>query len=260
MRPRSSKTVRVSTERHSNCCRNPSPGLKLIRLQSWPWPVRLRRNPFSDTTTVTGSSATFFFRRRHGVRRLDERAAGVAELLRGGADFGDDLTPKNPSFARRRSSDARSLLSFFEFAFDREGFEFRQLAQAHLKDVVRLTLGEREFAHQVGLRLFAVPDHLDHAVEVEEHDPAAFIDVDAVEDLLQARPAPAAHRLGTERDPLAQDVEKPLLLGLVAPIMTRFTGTFDSGGRSARGASSRIPDGRRARTWAQRPGAPRRPS
>ena len=58
-RPLLPKTSRLSTVRHSNVPYSPSPALKAKPAASCPWPWRARTQPFSLTTTVTGSSITF---------------------------------------------------------------------------------------------------------------------------------------------------------------------------------------------------------
>ena len=77
--------MKVSTVRHSNVPYKPSPDLKAKALASWPWPVRARTQPFSETTTVTGSSttltsATAFFSSWISVRRGSAKVLASASI------------------------------------------------------------------------------------------------------------------------------------------------------------------------------------
>jgi hypothetical protein len=138
-------------------------------------------------------------RDRDALGFFDGRAPLVAEPLGVLAHF---LRGELPAFGRRAQQPLQRACSFFSSSSSRSmriPSRRASLPQADVEDVVGLALGELELRHELGLGLVALADELDHRLDVEEDEEPSLEDVDAVGDLVEAEPQPAARgrRAGT---------------------------------------------------------------
>ncbi len=117
-RPLLPNTTRVSTVRHSKAPYSASPALKPKLAASCPWPLRERTQPFSDTTTVTGSSTTRtstadFFSAWMSVRRGSANclaSASISFTIRRRSAAGLPRMSSSFSWPARRSLSSCSIL------------------------------------------------------------------------------------------------------------------------------------------------------
>ena len=191
-RPVESMTATLCTERVSKIGVRPVAGLVGdVRRGRARGRCRARTQPLLETMIVSGSSMTW----RSNVARSASsiwRAARVAVCLRVVADLlGDELL--HLGVAAEQALQLLALaLQLLQLGLDLDAFEARELPQPDLQDVLGLHLGQLELLHQLGLGLVRIADDLDHLVDVEEDDDAAFEDVDAPLDLRRAGTSSAA--------------------------------------------------------------------
>ena len=148
------------------------------------------------------------------ARLLDEGAAVVAEGLRCLLDLPGHCAAQNAVTAENAFERTLFLVEFGELLLDRNGGQTSKLAEPDFKNVVRLTISETELLNQSGFRLIAVADDLDDAVDVEKDERTTLKHVNPVVDLVKPCLSAAANGQQAEGDPLADDLEQVLLLGL----------------------------------------------
>ena len=86
---------------------------------------------------------------RRALRLLDQRAAGVAVLLRVILDLARDLLAQRAVGAEQLAQAGFLLALLGEFLLDPDALEPRQLSQPDLEDVFGLALGQLERLDQV---------------------------------------------------------------------------------------------------------------
>ena len=99
-------------------------------------------------------------------------------------------------------------------ATDLHLFQPRQLAQASFQNVFSLHLGQPEALHQHRFRLILGADDVNHFIQIEEGNQAAFEQVQAVLNFIQTILQAAAHGADTEGQPFAEQGAQVLHLGL----------------------------------------------
>ncbi len=164
-----------------------------------PCPVRVRRNPFREQITVTGSSVSV------STGAAAARSAASIIVRRASPKRSPSAVTSFTASLRRAASLARSFASSpcspFSSLISRSIRMPSSLASWRSR-ISRMSSAwrsdERELLHQRGLRLVGPADHLDHLVDVQERDEAPVEDVKAVQDLgLPVPQAPlAAPRAG----------------------------------------------------------------
>ena len=167
---------------------------------------------------------------RRAPRFFDHGAALVAVFLRVVPDlFRDELFHLGVAAEQRLQLLALDL-ELFQLGLDLDAFQARELAQPDLEDVLGLDVGQLEALHQLGLGLVRLADDLDHLVDVQEDDVAAFEDVDAPLDLREPEFRAPRDRRDAELRPTRRASRgcscapgRPS-----RPSTTRFTGKFSS--------------------------------
>ena len=193
-----------------------SPSLKARPSSSARWPLMARIQPFSESTTVTGS-----FSIRASAKSSAMPSGATSKLVR--------RWPSSVFWPKRSFSDLISSAIFFHclslrgeqrlqlfpllgqgvvLAPDLHLLELAQGAEPHIEDRLGLHLGELERLHQGRLRLILLADDFDDLVDVEIDDQEAVEHLEPVVDLAEAMLRAADQHLQAVVEPFAQDLAK----------------------------------------------------
>ncbi len=139
------------------------------------WPFRVRTQPLSEITTVTGSRSTNDS--SSAARSCSGASANTVAALAQrvfGLNRSRTLRTCSPTLAHCSVSDFRDRDNALQFVaellvlgLDLELFQLAQTAQPHVEDGFGLQLGELERRHQRRLRLILGTDDANDLVDIE---------------------------------------------------------------------------------------------
>ena len=135
---------------------------------------------------------------------MNQGATCIGKGFGVGFDFFHHQAAQRGGAAQNIFQTALLFAQLFELLLDLDGFQPRQLAQADVQNIVGLALAQFEAFDQRRFGFVAVADDANHLVDVEQHQLAAFQDVDARQHLVQAKLRTPLHRGLPEGNPLFQ--------------------------------------------------------
>ena len=169
---------------------------------------------------------------------LDQGTSGISK----GFGVGFNLAHHEAAQGGRATQNLFQLFlltaQFCQFLFDLDGFQPRQLAQANVQNVIGLPFTQVKTGDQRGFRFITLADDGNHFVDVQQHQLAAFENVNAVQHLGQPMAGAPLNRMLAKADPFSEHLAQAFLYRLAIESDHRQVdgrGGFKAGVRQQRG-------------------------